>query len=273
MPAGDCPSAPIDVVVTVNQWGNIVEQLAGDCAAVKTIISGTTADPHDYEPAPADIAAFADALLVVENGLAYDSWADKAIDALSTKPAVVNGGDVVGKVDGDNPHIWYAPDDVFAIADAVTAELRTLLPDATEYLDAQKAAWLASMKSYRDEIASIRSSAGGTTYAATESVFDYMAQALGLVDVTPEGYRNAAANESEPAPGDVNAFDEALTGGGIGLLVYNVQTEGSIPEQIRSTAEDVPIPVVEVTENLPEGSGFAEWQTDQLRCLSEALAP
>ena len=38
------------MVVTVNQWGDIVDALAGGCGRVTTIIGGTAGDPHDYEP-------------------------------------------------------------------------------------------------------------------------------------------------------------------------------------------------------------------------------
>ena len=49
--------SPVKVVVTVDQWGDIVEQLGGDCTEVTTIINGGDVDPHDYEPTPADNAA------------------------------------------------------------------------------------------------------------------------------------------------------------------------------------------------------------------------
>ena len=108
-PKGDCPTTAIPVVVSVDQWGDIVDQLAGDCGDVTTVFKSTSADPHDYEPTPADNAKFTGAKLVVENGLDYDPWADKAVATLDTKPAVVNGGKVVGLENGDNPHIWYGP--------------------------------------------------------------------------------------------------------------------------------------------------------------------
>ena len=57
------------------------------------------------------------------------------------------------------------------------------------------------------------------------------------------------------------------------VLIYNTQTEGSIPEQIRATAEGASVPVVEVTETVPESAAsFARWQVDQLESLAQALA-
>jgi len=261
------------VVVSVDQWGDVVEQLGGKCTNVTTIISGSSADPHEYEPTPGDAAKFTGAKLVVFNGLDYDPWAEKAVETLSPKPAVVNGGEVVGLGEGDNPHIWYGPDYVSRVSKAVSAELTTLAPGAATYFEQQAVAWDSAMRPYRDEIAAIKKAPSGRTYAATESVFDYMAQAVGLKDLTPTGYQNAAANESDPSPGDVNEFQTALKDKTINVLVFNTQTEGAIPEQIRDTATSASVPVVNVTETVPPGTtSFVDWQVAQLQDLRKALA-
>jgi zinc/manganese transport system substrate-binding protein len=271
--AGECPVEALDIVVTVNQWGDIVEQLAGDCGDVTTIISGDAdVDPHEFEPSPSDAAAFEDAELVVMNGLDYDHWAEDAVASLSAEPAVINGGEVVGLEEGDNPHIWYGPDYVEQVADAITAELKALAPSAAAYFDAQAAAWDEQWQGLLDEVDAVRKVASAQSYAATEAVFAYMADAVGLVDDTPTGFAAAAANESDPSPGDVNAFEEALRGGEIDVLVYNTQTEGSIPEQVRGVAERASVPVVEVTESVPPGAnGFVAWQVAQLEALATAV--
>jgi zinc/manganese transport system substrate-binding protein len=271
--APPCPGTPVQVVVSVDQWGDIVEQLAGACAEVTTIITSSALDPHDYEPSPADIASFGDAELVVVNGCDYDHWADETARELDPRPVIVNACEVVGKGDGDNPHVWYGPDFVVAVAGAVTEQLQSVLPSVGTYFPDRAAAWSASMQGYRDEIARIRTEFPGRTYAATESVFDYMGDALTLENTTPEGFARAAANETDPSPGDVQAFDELLTGGGASVLVYNVQTEGSIPQQVRGTAEGAGVPVVDVTETVAEGAtSFAEWQVSQLQALRRALS-
>ncbi len=272
-PAPPCPVEPVQVVVSVDQWGDIVEQLAGECAKVTTVIASSAIDPHDYEPSPADIASFSDAEIVVVNGCDYDHWADETAEGLSPTPTIVNACEVVGKTDGDNPHIWYGPDFVFAVAGAVTQQLQAALPTAGTYFPDRAAAWNESMQGYRDEIARIRAEFPGRPYAATESVFDYMGDALTLRNTTPEGFARASANETDPSPGDVQAFDQLLASGGAGVLIYNVQTEGSIPQQVRDVAEGAGVPVVEVTETVAEGAtSFAEWQVAQLRALQQALS-
>ncbi len=269
---GRCAGGAIRTVVTVAQWGDIVAQLAGPCGDVATIISGSAIDPHDYEPTPADLARFDRAQLVVVNGLDYDAWADKAVRALAKKPPVVDAGDVVGLKPGDNPHVWYGPDHIDRFADAVTAALEQLRPAAAADLRARRQAFATALQPYRDEIAAIKQAEAGATYGATEAVFDDMAAALGLTDLTPDGYRKASANESDPSPADVDAFDQALTAKRMDVLIYNTQTEGSIPQQLRATAKSAGVPVVNVTETPPPGArGFVAWQLTQLRRLADAL--
>ena len=271
-PKGDCPTAPVPVVVSVDQWGDIVGQLAGDCGSVTTVFKSSSADPHDYEPTPADTAEFTGAKLVVVNGLDYDPWADKAVATLDTKPAVVNGGKVVGLENGDNPHIWYGPSYVEKIADAVTAKLKQLQPKDASYFDRRRTAWRTSMAPYDAAIARIKPAAVGKTYGATEGIFDYMAKALGLSNETPTGYQRATANESDPAPGDVNDFEQALAHKKMTVLIYNTQTQGAVPEQVRSKAEAAKVPVVNVTESVPpKFSTFEAWQVSQLKDLGTAL--
>lgn len=271
-PTGACPTDPVSVVVTVDQWGDIADQLGGDCAKVTTIIKSSSADPHDYEPTPGDTARFESAELVVLNGLDYDSWADKAIETLDDRPAVVDGGAVVGLEKGDNPHIWYGPDYVRQVSAAVSAELKKLAPEAASYFDDRQTAWRTSMQPYDDEITRIRAVAAGRTYGASEPVFDSMADALGLTSGTPQGYRNAALNESDPSPADVAEFEQSLRDNTIDVFVHNTQTEGPTPAQIRGVADEAKVPVVEVTETVPPGTdSFVEWQVTQLQSLATAL--
>ena len=99
-----------------------------------------------------------------------------------------------------------------------------------------------------------------------------MADALGLTNGTPKGYQDAALNESDPSPADIAEFEQSLRDDKIDVLVYNTQTEGPTPEQIRGVADDADVPVVDVTETVPPGTtSFVTWQVDQLTALATAL--
>jgi zinc/manganese transport system substrate-binding protein len=267
-----CPTTPVNVVVSVDQWGDIVSGLGGECAKVTTVLASSSVDPHDFEPSPADAATFASAQLVVVNGADYDPWASKFAATSAPNAPVVDAGLVTKTAGGSNPHLWYRPSAVGAVADAVTAELEKLAPGAQSYFAGQRSAFATSMEPYDKLISAIKTGASGKTYAATESVFDYMAEAVGLVNKTPQGYQTASANGSDPSPADLDAFRRALADRQINVLIYNTQTEGSVPQQIRAAAEAARVPVVEVTETVPPGTtSFETWQVAQLDALAKAL--
>jgi zinc/manganese transport system substrate-binding protein len=270
--AGGCPTKPVDVVVSVDQWGDLVSQLGGDCAQVSTVIASSSVDPHDYEPTPADAVKFTKAKLVVVNGADYDPWASKLAASSAKGAPVVDAGKVVGAADGANPRLWYSPDYVTQVSDAVTQQLEAVAPDAKSYFEKQRTALTATLKPYTDLVAKLKSEATGKTDGATEGVFDYMAQAVGLVDQTPAGFARAAANESDPAPADLKAFQDALAAHQLDVLTYTTQTEGSIPEQVHQAAEKAGVPIVDVTETVaPGASSFEDWQGSQLTALAKAL--
>lgn len=273
-----CPAQPIEVVVSVDQWGGIVEQLAGSCAEVTSIVSGGAVDPHDFEPTPADAAALGRADLIVINGSGYDEWAEHAIEARSPQPEVLDVSSLINQTEGSgDPHLWYAPDVVRLTATRVTDALRTAVPGADDYLAARAAEFDTSMQEYFSLIGELRTKVenaqgGAVTYAATESVFESMATTLGMVDVTPDGFARAVANESEPSPGDVAEFMDALVDGSVRVIIINSQSTSAMTDRLREQAQSNGIAVVEITETIAPGSAsFAEWQVAQLRNLQTAL--
>jgi zinc/manganese transport system substrate-binding protein len=268
-----CPGEVVDVVVSVGQWGDAARQVGGDCANVTTIVASGAVDPHDFEPGTADLAAFSDADLVLVNGADYDHWAEDAASSQDPEPPVLSVAEVLDAPEGGDPHLWYEPEAVHAVAPALADELAELSPDAADVFRANAATWQADLRGYLDAVLALGSTASGRTYAATETVFDRMAASLGLVDATPEGYRRSVSNESEPAPGDLAAFEAALADGSVDVLVYNTQTSGTVPDQLRTAAEDAGVPVVEVTESPSDADGsFVAWQLAQLSALSDALS-
>lgn len=269
-----CPGRVVDVVVSVGQWGDLVRQLSGACATVTTIVSSAAIDPHDFEPGTAALAAFSAADLVVVNGADYDHWAQAAVAALDRRPVVVDAAEVAGvPAHGADPHLWYSPAIVDRMSSAVSTALTGLAGGkASTYLASRTATWAQARGPYEDAVRRMSAVAAGHTFAATEPVFDRMAAAVGLTDATPAGYRRAVSNGSDPAPGDLGTFEAALADRRIDVLVFNTQTSGTVPDQLRADARRAGVPVVEVSESPPDAkSSFVAWQVDQLTALANAL--
>lgn len=271
---GGCSTDPVPVVASIGPWGDVATAVGGDCVRVTTIVGGSGVDPHEYEPTASDLARLNDAALVVLNGAHYDEWAVEAVETLDRKPVIVEVAELAGRGEDDNPHLWYDPAVVRQVGDELTTALTELRPAARDSLRAASAEWTAALDDFDALVAQTRAKTAGLTFAATEPVFEYLADAIGLEDRTPVGWKNAVANETEPGPSDVAAFEALLQDGSVSLLIDNPQTAGAVTERLRSIATEAGVPVVEISESRSEDhDNFLEWQTAQLQAIASALTP
>ena len=269
---GPCPREPIAVLAVENFYGNLVQQLGGQCVNVSVILSDPDADPHAFQPTAGDIRAFQTAALVMMNGLGYDDFADKAVGTLSRQPAVVRAGDVLGLQVGANPHVWYSAGYIDQLKSAITSKLKKVAPDASSYFDTQASAVDQAFGTYRQLISQINGQFGNVPVGATESIFIDMAYATGLKLLTPPEFMQAISEGNDPAAQDIAEFQNQLKGKQVKVLVYNVQTVTPITEQLKSLARDANIPIVGVSETMPVGAQtFQGWQAGQLRLMLNAL--
>ena len=266
-----CPSRPLRVVVSIGQWSDLVQTLVGDCGDVVTLVPGTAGDPHDHEATPSDAAAVDRADLVVANGLGYDAWASSLLHSSSHRVDVVEAARVAGARPGSNPHLWYDPAVVERMGADVERVLVRRLPNARSVLEKGRAAWQVSMRRYLAAVARTKGVVARHRYVASESVFERMGVALGMLDATPPGYASATANGSEPGPGDVFDFEQVLRRDRPSVLVVNPQTSGALPGSMRTVAIRLGVPIVEFRETEPAHTRFVDWQIGQLDALAGAL--
>jgi zinc/manganese transport system substrate-binding protein len=269
---GPCPRQPVAVLAVENFYGNLVQQLGGQCVNVTVILSDPDADPHAFQPTAGDIRAFQTASLVMLNGLGYDDFADKALGTLSKQPAVVRAGDVLNLQVGANPHVWYSAGYVDQLRAAITGKLKQVAPDASSYFDTQAAALDESFGTYRQLIGQINGQYANAPVGATESIFVDMSYSTGLKLLSPPEFMQAIAEGNDPSAQDIATFQNQLKGKQVKVLVYNVQTVTPITEQLKQMARDANIPIVGVSETMPVGAQtFQGWQAGQLRLLANAL--
>ena len=70
----------IPVVATFSILGDMVKRIGGEHVAVKTLV-GPDGDTHVYQPTPADARAVSEAKILVVNGLEFEGWLDRLVDA------------------------------------------------------------------------------------------------------------------------------------------------------------------------------------------------
>ena len=266
---------PVQVVAAENFWGSIAAQVGGSHVHVTSIIVDPNADPHSYEPTAADARTVADAQYVIVNGAGYDPWADKLLQA---NPASgrkeLNVGNLNGKHEGDNPHMWYNPDYVTAVANKIRDDLKALDPaDAVTFDQSAQAFLTTGLKQYHDLIAAIKAKYSGTPVGATESIFSYLAPALGLNLITPYSYLKAVSEGQDISAADEATVEQQINQKQIKVLIYNSQNTPNNIQALINRAKTNHIPVATITETLtPATASFQEWQSAQLQGIQTALA-
>lgn len=261
----------IEVAASVNQWGTVAKALGGDNVNVTSIINSTNVDAHDYEPTTSDIAKLQKAQVIIVNGAGYDAWAVKA--AQTANAIIVNAAEIGGVNDGENPHVWFSADVRKAVAQAITEAYEQADAAKKNDFDKMNDQWAAEENNVESKIAEVKQKTDGLAYAATESVASYLAEDMGLADATPSGYARATANESEPTPTDIKQFTDALKAGEIKLLVVNTQEESELTGKITDAAKSVEVPMVELTEQMPEQyDSLTAWMESLVDAFSQVIA-
>lgn len=273
-PATSTDEGKMQIVAGENFWGSIASQIAGNDANVVAIVTDPNADPHDYESTTDDARTFAAANYVVLNGAGYDAWGDKLIEG-NPNPArkVLHVGDLVGKKDGDNPHIWYNPDYVNAAAKQMASDMTALDPAHASDYQKNYQTLTQKLAVYQGVIKDIQQKYPAAKVAATEDIFEYLAQATGLNLVSPPEFMEAVAEGEDPPAASVATFQDQLKSGQVKVLVYNEQTVTPLTDNLKKIAQDQHIPIVGITETVsPQGTSFEDWMNTEVTNLENALA-
>ena len=272
--AGPGAGQPLQVIAGENFWGSIASQLGGTHVTVTSVVTNPNTDPHEYESSATDARAFATADYVILNGAGYDDWGQKLLSANPTSSRkVLTIAGLLGKKAGDNPHFWYNPDWVDKVADRITADYRALDPANAGYFSQQREVFATALKPYHDAIAHVRASYPAVPVGSTESIFVYLAQALGLNLISPSEFMQAISEGTDPPAQTVAQFQDQISHHQIKVLVYNTQTSTPITDNLRQLATRNGIPVVGISETVqPATATFQDWQSRQLTSLQAALS-
>jgi zinc/manganese transport system substrate-binding protein len=271
-PTTAAADGPLKLVAAENFYGNVAHQIGGLQVEVVSVMSNPDQDPHLFETSPAVLRQLAAARIVIYNGADYDPWMPKLLNATS-KPGrtVIVAADLVHKKPGDNPHLWYDPPTMPAVARAIAAALERADPDHAADYQARLATFLTSLKPLNDKIAAVRKKYGGAAVTASEPVFGYMAAALGL-KMRNEKFQLSIMNDTEPSARDVAAFERDLKQHKVRVMFYNKQASDKIVLHLVEIARAAKVPVVGVTELVPPGTNFQDWMLRELNDTAKALA-
>jgi zinc/manganese transport system substrate-binding protein len=252
-----CPVEKQVAVSTINQWGSLLESIAGQCLDIQNVINDTTVEPHSFEVNTNQASYFQNAKLTVLNGAGYDSWADKLIAPASK---VINVAEKNGITEKDNPHIWFSVTAIKKTAESMKTELINMFNNksATEYFEENYSSFQKDHSALINKINKYKSEHRDQTALSTESVIYYLQEELGIEDLTPDSYINIVKNEGEITPGVLSEFIAKEKDAK--MLFYNTQEENEQTEKIKESASSDGLKIVDVTEQKPKDvKTLLEW--------------
>ncbi|HLX50226.1 MAG TPA: zinc ABC transporter substrate-binding protein [Streptosporangiaceae bacterium] len=269
------PQGVITAVGAENEYANVIGQIGGRYVQVTAIESNPNTDPHSFEASPSVAQAVSSAQLVVQNGLGYDTFMNRIEAAVpSSTRTVIDVQSLLKLPDSTpNPHLWYQPGTMPAVARALAADLAKLQPAHAAYFQANLRAFDRSLQPWYQALASFKAAYPRTPVAVTEPVGDYMLQAAGARIVTPFRLQADIMNGVDPAPQDISLESGLLSGHRVKAILYNQQVTDSLTQSFLSEAHRYSIPVVGVYETMPApGYDYQSWMLAEVHALRQAVA-
>jgi zinc/manganese transport system substrate-binding protein len=263
------------VVAAENEYADVLSQIGGQYVEVTGVMSNPNTDPHSFEASPHVAEEVAAAQLVVQNGLGYDTFMNRIEAAApSSSRRVIDVQTLLGLPDDTgNPHLWYKPGTMPAVADAAAADLADLDPAHAAVFRANARRFVAALAPWYRAIADLKADFPDAPVATTEPVGDYMLEAAGALNRTPWALQADIMNGVDPSPQDISIEEALISGHQVRALLYNEQVTDALTESFLDQARHDGIPVVAVYETMPTpGYTYQSWMLAEVEALRAALA-
>lgn len=260
--------AKLNVVSSLDFYGEAAKAVAGKYGTVTTIINSPSIDPHDYEPTTQDAKKMSQANVVVANGIGYDDWMTKITPS---KAHDINVGQLMNKHDGDNEHVWYNSQTMRKLTTKLAQTYSQI--DPKHRADYQKNAHQYQQKLTELDtiISQVKSQVKGQRADVSEPVFDYALADLG-VKINNRQFENAIEKGVDPTPASIKAIQTDITKHRIAFFVDNSQVSNPTVSGLVDLAHKNNVPVLKVTETLPKDKTYLEWMMGQYQQLRKITA-
>jgi zinc/manganese transport system substrate-binding protein len=264
----------INAIGAENEYANVLGQIGGRYVHVSSFLNNPNTDPHTFEASSQVASAVSGADLIVQNGVGYDSWISRIESASpNAKRKVIVVQKLLGLPDSTpNPHLWYNPTTMPAVAEAMAADLSALLPAHKAYFQANLSTFNRSMTPWLNAIAQFKAAHPGVTAATTEPVADYLLTAMGIRNLTPFTFQADIMNGTDPAPQYVALENGLFSRHMVRFFAYNQQVTSALTGSIRSNAVKDGVPVVGVYETMPTpGFDYQSWMLAEVNAIEKAV--
>ncbi len=234
-------AARLNVVVTTTQIRSMTEAVAGDRAAVRSILP-PGADAHEFEARPSDVRAVGAAALLLKNGVGLDDWLDKLLTSaggqhpLKTVSEGVSIRQGNAQESGGDPHIWFNVQNAMtmtrnirdALIEVDAAHAPTYRTNADAYL-----ARLSNLDTYiTDQIATVPPA--GRKIVTNHDAFGYYIERYGLTFVG--SIIPSLSSEAQPSAQDVAVLIQKIKAEHVKAIFLESSINPQLAQQVGTEA-------------------------------------
>ncbi|WP_312523941.1 metal ABC transporter solute-binding protein, Zn/Mn family [Anaerospora sp.] len=230
------------IVTTIYPLYEFTKQVVGDKADVVLLVPNG-AEPHDWEPSPADLIKVKNASLVIYNGAGLEPWVDKigsstlsgkqTLSAASVVPLLQAQYDEEGESAAAgvmDPHVWLDPINAQAIVQAIAAAAAQTDPSNSDYYFANSAKYSTQLAELDNEYQLALASTARRDIITSHAAFGYLAARYGLNQIAIMGL----SPDAEPTPERMAQVIRHVRSAGIKYIFFETLVSPKLSEIIAS---------------------------------------
>lgn len=260
--------AKMKVVVSFSILKDFVEKVGGDEVEVTSLV-GPDSDAHIFEPTPESGKAITGADLVVTNGLGFEGWIDRLIEATNYKGPILTASEGITprQVEGSakavpDPHAWH--DVVYAIV-----YVRNILKALVEQDPVHKEVYEKRAEAYVKDLESLHARikkelegvpAGKRRLITAHDAFHYFSERYGIQVLSAQG----VSTEAQPSAKEIAALITQIKSEGIKALFVENISDAKLMAQIAQETGVTPSGTL-YSDALGEAGGEAETYEKMMR--------
>ena len=245
---------PTPVVATFSIIGDMVKRIGGEHINL-TVLVGANGDTHVYKPTPADARAVSEAKVLIVNGLGFEGWLERLINASDfegTQVVTTTGiepipyahekqyDDAHEKHHDDHhhgtydPHAWQSLDNAVVYVDNITAALAQADPSNAATFYQNRATYVMEIQALHDEIKGrfAKLSEQRRTVVTAHDAFAYFGRGYGLKFLAPQGMSSISEASAKEVAGLIVQMREQGASSSMGAVFIENITDSRLIQQI-----------------------------------------
>lgn len=237
----------LKIVTTFYPMYDFTKNVIGSNGKVEMLIPAGT-EPHDFEPAPKDIAKIENADVFVYNSDSMETWVPKVLKTLDNKNIkVVDASKGISLMEGTDeeedkhagkeqeqpldPHVWLDP--VLAQKEVENIKQAVIEVDSPHKQDYEKNAeqFITKLKDLDNEFKTTFGNAKHKEFVTQHAAFGYLAKEYGLTQIPIAGL----SPDQEPSPAKLADLQKYVKDNNIKIIYFE---EIASPKVAKALADE-----------------------------------